>query len=378
MKTKLPFNSFRVLNMKKTFSKKYMFVLGALIASAFAVNNAYSQTLMYNQGFESTADSWGKSSMSTSGFTTNRTRTGASCFYMVSTTSKGYSTYATNFTTGTYIHAIAWVASTNASQQLYFSLNNVSGDAMSVSKTYSRLTFKTGGTAGYNYTGSTGSKNLRIYLNVTPTSGDSIYADDVVLYYTTTNVPTDLVKPDSPSSATGTTSTISWTNGTDGTGTEATGVQASLIFARTAGTVGGNDLTLNDQGQYPASSVLGNWTLLGSVASTATSYTGTFTLGNEYAIVHRDLAYNYSAPTYVVVSVSGVENSTSKAAKVYAANKTVTVEGNAGAKVSVVSLDGITLYSGVITSTKETLPVSLQTGVYAVVVNGVATKVFVK
>jgi len=65
-------------------------------------------------------------------------------------------------------------------------------------------------------------------------------------------------------------------------------------------------------------------------------------------------------------------------AKIYTSNKSIVVEGNAGANVSVVNLDGVALYSGVVSSTKETLPVSLQTGVYAVRVNGVTTKVIVK
>ena len=49
-----------------------------------------------------------------------------------------------------------------------------------------------------------------------------------------------------------------------------------------------------------------NWTLVAeSLSPTATSYsTGTFTVGTEYAIVHRDLAYNYSAPAYVVITSS--------------------------------------------------------------------------
>lgn len=364
----------------KTISKKNMYVWAILAASFFCINTSNSQTLMYNQGFENTLDGWSKSSMSSVSYTTNRVRTGTTCFDMVSGTSKGYSTYSTTFTSGTYVHIIGWVASTNASQQLYWSLNGTSGDAASVSTTYSRLTYKTNGTAGYNYTGTTGSKNVRLYLNVIPTTGDSIYLDDVVLYSTTSNVPTDLVKPESPTTPLGSTASISWINGTDGTGTEATGVQATLIFHRTAGVVGDGDLILNDQGQYPANNVLDNWTLVTStVESTATSYSGTFTFGDEYAIVHRDLAYNYSAPTYVTISSStDIHSPGVSTGKTYSAAKSIIVEGNAGATVSVFGLDGAPLYSGVVSSSKEELPILLNAGIYVVRINGQATKVFVK
>jgi len=80
---------------------------------------------------------------------------------------------------------------------------------------------------------------------------------------------------------------------------------------------------------------------------------------------------------YTVEIPTGV-NLTSATAKVYASNASITVEGNAGANVSVANLAGSTLYSGVVSSTKEILPVSFQTGVYVVRVNGVATKVIVK
>ena len=152
------------------------------------------------------------------------------------------------------------------------------------------------------------------YKTNTATKGDKVYIDDIVVYVTENNDKTDLKKPGSATSASATTSSISWTCGTDVGDSDngATGIQATLIFHRTSGSVGSNDLTLNDQGIYsltategPSTDQSGNWTLLSaSVGAAATSYSGTFTAGHEYAIVHRDLAYNYSTPTYAVVAPS--------------------------------------------------------------------------
>jgi len=66
------------------------------------------------------------------------------------------------------------------------------------------------------------------------------------------------------------------------------------------------------------------------------------------------------------------------AAKVSVIGSTIVVKDAAGAKVKVVSLGGVALYQGVLSSTEEELPLVLNTGVYAVLVDGVATKILVK
>ena len=142
-------------------------------------------------------------------------------------------------------------------------------------------------------------------------SGISIYIDDAVFYYSTSST-IDLTAPSSPTSASATETEISWNNGSD-TGTGATGIQKTLIFHRTKGSVGDNDLSLNPQGIYsltstegPSKDQSGNWELIdASVAADATSKSGDFTAYHEYAIVHRDLAYNYSTPAYVTVTPAG-------------------------------------------------------------------------
>lgn len=171
-----------------------------------------------------------------------------------------------------------------------------------LTSSWSRITNKaqrTGNTQSYS------SVEIR-FQTTTSTVGDKVYIDDVVAYVTDSDVPTDLTAPSSATSATATASQISWSNGTD-SGTGATGIQNTLIWKRTSGS--SNDLSLNDQGIYsltategPSTDQSGHWTLISaSVAADATSYSGTFTSGDVYAIVHRDLAYNYSSPTYVTI-----------------------------------------------------------------------------
>jgi len=81
--------------------------------------------------------------------------------------------------------------------------------------------------------------------------------------------------------------------------------------------------------------------------------------------------------TFTDSVATGIKTATT-AFKIYGSGSAVIVEGAAGANVSLVSVSGFNLYTGKTTSTKETLPVNLEKGVYIVVVDGVATKVLVK
>lgn len=134
-------------------------------------------------------------------------------------------------------------------------------------------------------------------------SKNEVLFDDVVAYVST-NEEVDLTAPSSATSATvsetETETKITWTPGSD----DNTGVQATLIWKRIADTK--DDLTLNNQGIYaltasdgPKLDKTGHWELVKILPGDATSYSESFGSLERYAIVHRDLAYNYSAPTYV-------------------------------------------------------------------------------
>ncbi len=206
-----------------------------------------------------------------------------------------------------YVHYICYIKKTSdnsitlKTHQLYNggAFASVSPSS-AITTSWQRITGygqKTGNTQDYTST------ELRITTQ-TATSGDKVYLDDIVVYVTSDNVETDLTKPTSATSASATTSSISWTNGSDAS----TGIDSTLIFRRTSGS--SDDLTLNDQGIYSIFSKRGattdqsgNWTIVKSnIANDATSFSGTFSAGDRYAIVHRDLAYNYSTPTYVTIT----------------------------------------------------------------------------
>ncbi|MDR3706024.1 MAG: DUF6383 domain-containing protein [Paludibacteraceae bacterium] len=113
---------------------------------------------------------------------------------------------------------------------------------------------------------------------------------------------------------------------------------------------------------------------LDSISKTAFSAGGVATIyvtsGDGITKATYTITFTDSIPT-------GIKTATSTF-KVYGNGSAVIIEGAAGANVSLVTVSGIKLFTGKTTSTKETLPVSLEKGVYIVVVDGVATKVLVK
>ena len=289
---------------------------------------AWAQTTFktyLSEGFEgSTTLSGSSCTASNSDATANATaRTGSKVCYAYPSSASGSGRYVTVGSSLTadnnyYIHAIVWVKGDNipatndgkVAHQIGPYGSSPADNYVNTTTSYTRCTItpkKSGGS----------SKAIRLYFisnNGTPVS--HFWYDDFIMYLSSANVPTDLTAPSQATSASGTTSTISWTNGSDGSASGATGIQKTLIFHRTGGSNGSNDLSLNDQGIYSLTStegpsVVGNWTLVtASVAADATSYEGTFTLNDEYAIVHRDLAYNYSTPTYFVVNGAGKTTTT--------------------------------------------------------------------
>lgn len=86
---------------------------------------------------------------------------------------------------------------------------------------------------------------------------------------------------------------------------------------------------------------------------------------------------NYTV-TVTANKPTSINNTTNINTKVAAVGSAIVVNGAIGAKVKVVTIAGATLYQGVLSSTEEVLPVTLKTGVYAVLINGVATKLLVK
>ena len=239
---------------------------------------------------------------------TDAPRTGSKCLsttYNSNSNRRWYLTPTFAVPKNSYLHIIGYTkllstdvteasSNTQAYAEPYGTGSSNPGDAVNLTKSWQRITASS--KAGSDKSGVV----ARFYRK--HASKKEVLFDDVVAYVST-NSEVDLEKPTSATAASATDTELTWTCGTDAN----TGIQATLIWKRTNGTA--EDLTLNDQGIYalaategPSTDQSGNWTLVSaSVAGDATSYSGALSTHEVYAIVHRDLAYNYSAPTYVTV-----------------------------------------------------------------------------
>lgn len=240
---------------------------------------------------------------------TDEPRTGAQCLSTAYTGGTGLKKWYPDVTfavpKNSYLHIIGYAkllstdgTSASSSTQAYAEANGVgsSGSSTTVNLTTSWQRFTTSsGKAGSDKTGA------KAYFWRKHAVKKEVLFDDVIAYVSTKS-SVDLAAPSAATSASATETEITWTCGTDAN----TGVQATLIWKRTNGTA--EDLTLNPQGIYalaategPNIDKSGHWELVRVLAADATSFSavGSFASNEMYAIVHRDLAYNYSNPTYV-------------------------------------------------------------------------------
>ena len=271
-----------------------MLLFAVLTLSIANIGTAWGdQGVDYSSGFENGTDSWSASSMSggVNSETTN-VRTGGKAIRCGCSNASGYArkSVTVHRQSTNYIHFIIWAKSSTATTA---QIKSAGGTAVNVSVGTSDWTRMVATTS---VTGSgTTNKNMDVLPKM---ASGSFYLDDAIVYYST-NETADITAPEAATSASASTSSISWTNGSDAN----TGIQNTLIWRRTSGS--SDDLTLNAQGVYAASATdqSGHWTCVSAtVGAAATSYSGTFSGGDRYAIVHRDLAYNYSTPTYVTVA----------------------------------------------------------------------------
>jgi hypothetical protein len=309
-----------------------------------------AQTTSNPDGFEDgTIVDWqGNTTSETATINSTIVRTGSYSLKLTTTSSftnrNWYSHYPYGASaSGTYVHFIYWAKAASGTPSVNASLRYdneappvgagslVAGTAVALNtSTWVRVRYAAGNTNG------------RWYFPAprkTTSGAGTFYLDDMIIY-TSSSSTTDITAPSAATGATGNNvSGLSWTNGSD-SGTGSTNVQNTLIFKRTAGTVGTGGLTLNDQAIYsliitngPTS--VGNWTLItDTIAASSTSYSeGSFTVGEEYAIVHRDLAYNYSTPTYIEIQASTLAGLTTEATTTITLNSalgngTITYLGN--------------------------------------------------
>lgn len=266
-----------------------------------------------NGGFETTPLTPGTDWTTSGGATNSTTNARTGVYSLKHTTSTTATTQAhTNATiisvpNNSYGHVIAWaVGSTaNADSSIGGTLNGITNNTgfpgTPYGTTLTRLTY----VSSQNTSG--GAVNFTSRLrsrSKTATVSTDIYWDDVIMYTSTSNV-TDIVQPLAATSfTTGATLSgsisFSWTDGSDA----ATGIQNTIILRAPSSTAGSP--VMNDQGVYSTgggtsgpNTVSTNWAVIStSVIPGTMTYTDLSAIPGtsyKYAIIHRDLAYNYSA-----------------------------------------------------------------------------------
>ncbi len=260
-----------------------------LFAIFFAIPLAWgAETTSWTHGFE-TGTAWGGTSTSNRAVNATAKRTGTQGHYATASAGGGrlIKGGAVNYDKDNTYTVMCWMK-LNVAGKAGINVAAAGGNDFDIEADTWTLIYKQF-TAASTQTG----KNIQATCSIG--ANCTIYVDDIVYYKGTV----DLVKPSAPTAASGITTAISWTNGTD----DNTGIQNTLIWHRTSGT--DEDLTLNDQGVYAAGDLdeSGHWTLVtASVEAAATSYDGTFSEHDVYAIVHHDWAFNYSSAAYVTIT----------------------------------------------------------------------------
>jgi hypothetical protein len=276
---------------------KFLSVL--VMVMMLGVNGVMGQSPT-NGGFEGGATNW--TTAGSTGSTNARTGSKALAHTITSTSNVAHTNSTSiNISNNSYAHVIGWAVGSNANSRascggtLNITANSASSTTIGTSLT--RLTYDV-----QNTTGSTQGFTCR--LNTRSLSGSTIlYWDDIIMY-TDATATSDLTKPAVPTSFTNgsiTSSSVgfSWTNGTDA----GTGIQNTIILRTT--NLSASTPVMNDQGVYTTAGGTGgpnvvttDWTVIStSVLSSATAYTDNSVAAStsyKFAVVHRDLAYNYS------------------------------------------------------------------------------------
>ena len=285
--------------------RKIYFLFAIFFATTFAWGADISD---FATGLENGTTGINKGSCGSIAVSTDVPRTGAQCISTIYTGGSGdkywYPDVTLALPKNSYLHLIGYAklestdetsesSSTQAYAEAYNTGNSGSGLPVNLTTSWKRITAS-------SKAGSDKSASARFHRK--HKEKKAVLFDDIVVYVSS-NSSVDLKAPDPATSASASETEITWTPGTD----DNTGVQATLIWKQIDGSA--EDLTLNDQGIYalaategPNVDKSGHWELVRVLAGDATSFSavGSFASNEKYAIVHRDLAYNYSSPTYVM------------------------------------------------------------------------------
>lgn len=199
----------------------------------------------------------------------------------------------------------------------------------------------------------------------------TIYYDDIVLYSSTDENP-DLVGPSKAENyQLSPTNVLTWTEGVDAL----TGVQATLILRTSNASAIAPEM--KDQVAYDTTGInrIGDWEVIAVLPASTTSYNHV-NEGYEYAIVHRDLAYNYSTALVDEDDISTLESETLISFKCYGNKGRIDLEElKTNTLISIYNLGGIKVFNQKAKSTH--LSVDVPQGIYFVKVRDEVTKVVV-
>ena len=305
-----------------TFFKRSIFAVALMIFSV----NAWSQ-IPSNGGFENGNTGWtfttgGKTTHSIS-TTLSELRTGTKgwkvSFSGAETGAKDHSNSdVISVPAGAYAHVLGWIGTDNvtyANAKIWIKTGNPTAPAFGVFGAVTNGIFVRQTADILNSTAVAADYKTAVRTKTaTGSPAINIYFDDVIMY-TDANTTSDVTKPVEPTvlvagTGTSTSTTFTWTNGseTPTTGTTLpaqTGIQNTVILKST--NLSATDPVLNDQAIYSVAGGIAGPNMVGadwkvistSVAAGDQTYTDsdpTLVSGTtyKYAVVHRDMAYNYS------------------------------------------------------------------------------------
>ena len=303
--------------MKQFYNRPWRFpkplLLGCLLASATVAQAQTSSPFGLEDNAIGTWAGTGTTETAAINNTATGVRTGGYSLKLTTTsTGTGNKQWFSNTpyaasASGTYIYLIYWAKATTAGTSVdgsmrYSSTAPPSGSGSSSNASADVAINTTGWT---RVTNSINTSSVRYYFpaprKTVSTGATSFFIDDGVLY-TSPMTSVDTTDPLTPGVPTATVSgnlvNLNWTSNTDA----GTGVAATIILRNSNTAAAAPDL--NDQAQYSVAggaagpNTVGNgWTVVSAASgATATSYLDAVTPagGYIYAVVLRDLAYNYS------------------------------------------------------------------------------------
>ena len=335
-----------------TKSKLNIKGLLAVFVLLLTMQTGWGQSIS-NGGFESNTTypgtGWTGVGSYTSGGSIPNTggRTGSNYLVAPSVTSPtAYSNYfqttsSINVPTNSYLHFICWAktTSTTSTTQIWIGekISSITNTLVQSPTTFTQFSVSIKNTGSATTGLSSANAYPAVGLN-TSASSRVLWVDDAVAYVDNV-LATDLTKPVVPTLFTnGTISSssvgFSWTAGSDA----GTGIQNTIILRTTNSSAVAP--VMNDQGIYSTTgttsgpnTVSTDWTVLSTTVGASTlSYTDTSVtsgISYKYAVIHRDLAFNYStALVSGTIIASSSCTSPSTQASSLTANTTTTTTSN--------------------------------------------------